>query len=72
MAIRDRWVERFKCPACGSICSANLSCVDGQESKALHADYLIVIDSLPENFKVAGKPQDIDVFCIKCNVSAWP
>jgi hypothetical protein len=72
MAIRDRWVERFKCPECGSIGAANLSRVDGQESKSLHGDYLIVIDSLPENFKVAGKPQDIDIFCIKCNVSAWP
>jgi hypothetical protein len=72
MVICDRWVERFQCPECGKIGTANLTLMDGHEVPLAHGEYLIRVDSLPDDFEVVGDPQDIDVFCVKCNVSAWP
>jgi hypothetical protein len=72
MVILDRWMEKFKCPDCGKIGTANLIRTDGHEVALAHGEYLIRVDSLPDDFKVVGDPQDIDVFCVKCNVSAWP
>jgi hypothetical protein len=66
------WVERFKCPECGRSSTANLTRSDGHAVAFRHGEYLIAVDSPAEGFKVVGDPQDIDVLCVKCNVSAWP
>jgi hypothetical protein len=51
---------------------AGLMRVNGHEIGHIHGEYPLAVDDLTEGFKVTGNPQDIDVICIGCKVSAWP
>ena len=69
MTARDRWTTKLKCPQCGVTGAAELSQADGYAY--MRGERRTSADELPKGFKVVEGAGDIDIFCVKCNVSAW-
>jgi len=69
MTARDSWVETLKCPNCGKTGSAELSQSD--RYAFIRGDRRTSPDRVPAGFKIVEGAEDIDLFCKKCNVSAW-
>jgi hypothetical protein len=69
MTPRDHWVETLKCSDCGKTGLAEFSQSNGYAF--MRGDRRTTADRVPTGFKTVEGIEDVDIFCKKCNISAW-
>ena len=63
-AMKDKWYENLRCPACGKTGRAGLSQDDDDDAATA--------DIVPDGFKVVDGPYGLNFHCGTCDVAVKP